>query len=75
MRTLEFRDVKDGDAIPFRHGPSQNPHKYWPLVLRWFCPSLSEADALEVYDLCRGSPFPVTVASLRRRITEWAVAK
>ena len=70
MKTLEFRDVKDGDLVPIR---ASQQDVYWPAVFQWICPSLTEDEAREVYE--RGGGSSVSVVSLRRLITEWAVTK
>jgi hypothetical protein len=72
VRTLEFRSIGHGDKNPLEDGP---PDVYWSSVIRWLCPSLSEADAREVYDLGVSRLVPTDGDSLRRLITEWAATK
>lgn len=44
---LMFRDVRNGDMLPDRRG--EVDVRYWPRVLRWFCPSLTEEESQRLY--------------------------
>ena len=44
---LMFRNVRNGDMLPSRGGELNA--QYWPRVLRWFCPSLTEDESVRLY--------------------------
>lgn len=59
---LVFRNVRDGDQAPFDF------HTQAPELLRWFCPSLSMAEAAAL--VRRGNGLSVTAENLRRLVVD-----
>lgn len=47
MNGLMFRNTNPGDMMPARRG--ELDAQYWPRVLRWFCPSLTEDESARLY--------------------------
>lgn len=44
---LIFRNTNPGDMMPARRG--ELDAQYWPRVLRWFCPSLTDDESVRLY--------------------------
>jgi hypothetical protein len=72
LEDIVFRDVKDGDELP-KTRLWERPEDYYPRMLRWFCPSLSEDDAWQAY--CMNLGALTNVASLRALIERYYMTK